>query len=189
MFPDRPVAGISLFDPETGEYAAFQQVGSVYGVPVYLLNGGGGGTASAFGSAFPTTGTAAGAEGPGNLMQPLQVDGSGNLKIAGSIAVTPATSTTVSAVSIVTVGTGTTSLLAASGTRTRFILQNVGTTQIYILFGAGTASSVNYHIILPPGGSTADGFSAPYIDQQWLGAIQASSSGAGGSVSVSNFTP
>jgi len=42
--------------------------------------GGGGGTSSNFGTAFPTAGTAAGAS-DGVDMQPLLVDGSGNLKV------------------------------------------------------------------------------------------------------------
>jgi hypothetical protein len=45
--------------------------------------GGGGGTSSTFGAAFPTTGTAVGASN-GTDMEPLNVDGSGNLKIAGA---------------------------------------------------------------------------------------------------------
>jgi hypothetical protein len=42
--------------------------------------GGGGGTSSNFGAAFPTVGTAAGASN-GTDMEPLLVDGSGNLKV------------------------------------------------------------------------------------------------------------
>lgn len=49
--------------------------------------GGGGGTSSNFGAAFPTAGTAAGAS-DGTDMQPLLVDGSGNLKVTLPSAVT-----------------------------------------------------------------------------------------------------
>lgn len=157
-------------------------------MPVWLMNGGAGGTASNFGAAIPGTGTAAGAQDVGGNMAPLLLDASGNLKIAGSFSSTPVASSTVSAVNIATVGTGTSTLLASNVNRKRVTLQNVGTTKIYILFGAGTASSSNYHIVLQPGGTTADGSSPIYSDTMWQGAIQASSSAGGGSVTVAEFT-
>jgi hypothetical protein len=174
-----PVAAIASPQPVPGFQSGIQ--------PVYVMNGGSGGTASSFGAPFPALGTPAGAS-DGTNMQPLLVDGSGKLLVAGSLTVTPTESSTVSAPSIVTVGTGSSTLLAANSSRKRLTLQNMGTRVIFILFGAGTASSSNYHIALPPGGTTADGSSPVYSDIMWQGAIQASASGAGGSVAVGEFT-
>lgn len=149
--------------------------------------GGAGGTSSTFGAAMPGTGTAAGAS-DGVNMKPLLVDGSGNLKIAGSFTATPDRSSTVSAAGPTTVGTSPVTLLAANLNRKKFILQNVGTNNIWILFGAGTPSSSNYHIALTPGGTSNDGSSPPYIDVMWQDQVRAVASGAGGSVAVSEFT-
>lgn len=75
-------------------------------VPVAIISGGGsGGTASAFGSAFPAQGTAAGAEylsSPptfvsGNMV-PLQTDVNGNLKVTGSLGSNASVGATGSAV-------------------------------------------------------------------------------------------
>lgn len=156
------------------------------GVPVYLLNGGGGGTASNFGVAFPASGTAVGAS-DGTNMQPLLVDGSGNLKVAGSLTVTPVTSTTASSPSQQTIGTSAGQVLAANSGRKRLMLQNVGTTVIKIAYGAVPTSS-NYHFSLPAGGSANDGSSPIWQDTMWLGAIQAISSGAGGLLQVTELT-
>jgi hypothetical protein len=151
--------------------------------------GGGGGTSSAFGTPFPADGTAAGAyQASSGDMEPLNLDSSGNLLVAGSLTITPTQSNTVSTAGPTTVGTSSTQLLAANAARKRLILQNVGTTKIWILFGAGSASSSNYHIALPAGGTTNDGSSPIYVDTMWTGAIQAISSAAGGSVVAEEFT-
>lgn len=49
--------------------------------------GGTGGTSSSFGSAFPSTGTATGAIDASGNMAGLNLDGSGNLKVSGSLSV------------------------------------------------------------------------------------------------------
>lgn len=158
-------------------------------LPVAIESGGGsGGTASNFAAAFPAVGTAIGAEDTNGDMAPLLLDASGNLKIAGSFTVTPDKSATVTSPGPTTIGTSSAQLLAANSSRKRMVLQNVGTTKLYILFGAGTASSSNYHIALPAGGNTNDGSSPVYSDTLWTGAIQAISSGAGGSVQAMEFT-
>jgi len=51
------------------------------GIPVHLINGGGGGTSSNFTSAFPAAGTAAGGMSPGGVMMPFAVDASSNIKV------------------------------------------------------------------------------------------------------------
>jgi hypothetical protein len=158
------------------------------GVPVEVLNAGSGGTASDFGSAFPALGTAAGAEDTNGNMAALSLDASGNLKVSGTLTVTPPASGTVSAAGPTAIGASSVQLLAANTSRKRLILQNVGTTRVYILFGAGTASSSNYHISLPAGGNANDGSSPIYSDTLWTGAIQAISSAAGGEVQAMEFT-
>jgi hypothetical protein len=59
------------------------QLDSTGNLKVNIATGGGsGGTASTFSAAFPTIGTAIGAQSAsGSLLQPLNLDGSGNLKV------------------------------------------------------------------------------------------------------------
>ena len=119
----------------------------------------------------------------------VATDNKRNLKVSGTFSATPVTSATVNSPGPTTVGTISTTLLAANATRVKVILQNVGTTKIFILFGAGVASDTNYHIALPAGGTANDGSSPLYVDVTWIGAIQAISSAAGGSVQAVEFTP
>jgi hypothetical protein len=118
----------------------------------------------------------------------VALDGSRRMQVAGSFTATPPTSNTVSSAGPQTIGTSSTQALAANSSRKRLILQNVGTTKIWILFGAGAASSSNYHIALPAGGTSNDGSSPIYSDTLWTGAIQAISSAAGGSLQAEEFT-
>lgn len=155
--------------------------------PVYLLNGGAGGTASSFDALFPTTGTAAGAS-DGTNMKPLKVDGSGNLLIAGSLTVAAVTSTTASAASQQTIGTAAVTALAANASRKRVMLQNCGTTVIKIVLGAGTPTQNDYHFDLPACGSANDGSSPIWRDEMWLGVIKAISSASGGLLQVTELT-
>lgn len=55
-------------------------------LPVTGGGGGGGGTSSVFGAAFPADGTAVGAIDASGNMAGLNLDGSGNLKVAGSFS-------------------------------------------------------------------------------------------------------
>lgn len=158
---------------------------------VAVSGAGSGGTSSVDQSAF-TAGVSAGtpimAEDPttGKLLIGQMVPGTRILSVGATI--TPVESSTVSVPSILTVGTGTASALAANINRKRVTLQNVGTTKIFVLFGTGTASASNYHLVLPAGGTTADGSSPVYSDIMWQGAIQVASSAAGGSLSVAEFS-
>lgn len=103
--------------------------------------GGSGGTASGFGSAFPASGTAAGAS-DGVNMQPLLVDGSGNLKVSGSLATTPPAAGT-SALSNVSDSITSVTALSANAARLGFTLYNDSTSAVRIKFGA-TASSTSF---------------------------------------------
>jgi hypothetical protein len=75
---------------------------------LYITGAGSGGTSSNFNSAFPAAGTAVGAS-DGTNMKPLLVDGSGNLKIAGSFSASTPTFTTATSTQITV---GTTAVLA-----------------------------------------------------------------------------
>jgi hypothetical protein len=165
-------------------------VGSSAGaLNVNIVSGGGsGGTASNFAAAFPGTGTAAGAKTPGGNMAALNLDGSGNLLIAGSLSVGSVTSNTASAAAQTAVGTTAGQVLAANAGRKRVMLQNAGTTVIKIVLGAGTPTQSAYHLALPACGSANDGSNPPYQDIMWTGAIQAISSAAGGLLQVTELT-
>ena len=155
--------------------------------------GGAGGTSSVDGTAF-TAGSSSGtpimAEDPisGNLLIAQMAPGTRNLQVAASVTVSPTQSSTVSAAGPTTIGTGSTTVVTASASTKRLSLQNTGTTVIYVLFGAGSASSSNYHLILPAGGTTKDGSSPIYSDIMWQGAVSVASSAAGGSLNVAVFT-
>ena len=144
----------------------------------------------------------------GTLTNPLRIDptgttaqtvdlrdGSGNaitstagaLDVAGSLTVTPQSSTTASSPSRQTIGGTAASILAVNASRKRCTVQNVGTTILYLAFGA-TPTTTNFHIALPAGGSTGDGTSTLYSDDLWKGAIEAISSAAGGFVQVTEMT-
>lgn len=87
---------------------------------VFVTNGGSGGTASNFGSAFPTAGTAMGASN-GTNMEPLNVDGSGFLEVNVEASALPTGAATASNqatgnTSLSTIGTNTTGLNNAVGT-------------------------------------------------------------------------
>jgi len=165
-------------------------------VPVSVIAGGGG-TSEVDESSF-TVGTTPGTPIMGVVdpsdtpsdgsLAVVALDNARRLKVSGSFSSTPVQSNTVTSPGPVTVGASSVQLLAANSSRKRLILQNVGTTKIWVLLGAGSASSVNYHIALPAGGTANDGSSEPYIDTMWTGAIQAISSAAGGSVQALEFT-
>lgn len=177
-------------------YDAFgAPIGSVAGaLKVIIIGGAGSGGTSSVDQAPFTAGVTAGTPimvydaTSGEVVIAASTPGTRKLAVDAAVTVTPVTSSTVSAVAITTVGTGSTTLLALNNARKRFLLQNVGTTKIYILFGAGAASSSNYHLVLAAGGTTADGSGLIYPDTMWLGAIQASSSAAGGSMSSAEFS-
>src|SRR5579862_133119 len=110
-------------------------------VPVYLVNGGSGGTASIDEAAF-TAGSSVGTpimgEDPTSGELLIVQLAPGTRQLASSVTVSPTESSTVSLPSQVSVPTTGTQLLAANVARKRMRIQNIGTTTIYILFGAGT---------------------------------------------------
>ena len=151
--------------------------------------GGAGGTSSTFNAVFPGTGTAVGAS-DGTNMKPLLVDGSGNLKIAGSFAVTPAVVTACTSVQK-TVGTTASLILAANASRVACSVQNSGTTRIKIRLGSNPTQTA-YLRCLAAGFSADDGSSQPWDGMVsgalWKGDIYAISDSAGGTCVVSEGT-
>lgn len=162
-----------------------------YPVPVYLLNGGGGGTASNFGVPFPSSGTAAGFKDASGNMAGANLDAQGNLKIAGSFSSTPPSSSTANVAAQTSVGTVAGSILAANANRKGCSVKNTGTTVIKLALGQ-TPSQTVYHISLPAGGAADDGaggfWDGTISGVVWTGAISAISSGAGGTCVVTELT-
>src|SRR5690242_19537844 len=102
---------------------------------VQVGGAGGGGTSSTFGATFPSGGTAAGAS-DGTNMQPLKVDGSGNLKVAilsgGGSGIAPS----ASARSRIVGSTSSQTALASNASRVGAAFVNEGDVKCYLKFGA-----------------------------------------------------
>lgn len=112
---------------------------------------------------------------------PLQVDANGFLRVDVP------NSSTNAGTSRVTVGAAAVSLLAAASRR-RLFVQNVGTTIIYLGLGGTAPTTSVYYVALAPGSVTDDGKGGTYIDELWVGQLQAISSAAGGAVVVTELT-
>lgn len=133
----------------------------------------------------------------GTTAQPVELqDGSGNpltstggaLNVAGSLTVTPTTSTTASSPSQQSVGVAASTVLAANSSRKRLMLQNCGTSVIYIALGGTNPTTSNYHFALAACGVANDGSGQIYQDTMWLGAVRAISSASGGLLQVTELT-
>lgn len=157
-------------------------------IKTYLVNGGSGGTAANFGAALPAVGTPVGGQDNVGNFVPLLFDASGKLLIAGSLSVGAVTSNTITNAAQTTIGTTAAQILAANASRKRVRIQNHGTTVIKLVLGAGTPTQTIYHIALRANGVAEDGSSPIFVDDMWIGAIQAISSAAGGLISVSELT-
>lgn len=118
---------------------------------VQVGGAGGGGTSSTFGAAFPSGGTASGfKDSGGTLMQPGNLDASGNLKVAvisgGGAGVAPS----ASAHSRVSGSTSSQTALSSNASRVGAAFVNEGDVKCYLKFGA-TASATSYDVPLLPG--------------------------------------
>ena len=155
--------------------------------------GGGGGTASVDEDAF-TPGVSVGTPimvENGGLLYIAAGDAARRLLVAGTFASIPPASSTASAPAQQAVGVVAGSILAANASRKGCAVQNTGTSRIYLGLGANPTTS-NYHIALPAGGSANDGSSERWDGTisgvRWLGAVNAISSAAGGTVVVTELT-
>lgn len=77
---------------------------------------------------------------------------------------------------------------AANTARRRVMIQNTGTTVIKLNLGGVAVTQTAYHVALPACAVADDGTGGTYIDEMWNGAIQAISSGAGGTIVVTVVT-
>lgn len=97
---------------------------------------------------------------------------------------------TVSTPAQTTIGTTAAQLIAATTNEARrsLVIQNTGTTTIKLAFGATSPTQSVYHVALKACGIADDGSGGIYADDAWRGAVQVISSGAGGTVVVTEFT-
>jgi hypothetical protein len=68
--------------------------------------------------------------------------------------------------------------------RKGLIIQNTGTTIIRLVLGTGTPSQTVYHVALKACSAADDGSGGVYVDDSWIGAIQAISSAASGTMVI-----
>jgi hypothetical protein len=98
------------------------------------------------------------------------------------------TSATTTAPAQTAVGTTAVQLLASNASRKRFMVQNTGTTIIKLAFGATDPTGTAYHVALAAGSGADDGKGGFYLDELWVGRVAAISSGAGGTVVITELT-
>lgn len=82
------------------------------------------------------------------------------------------------------IGTTAGEILAANPARRGFSIQNTGTTVLKLLYGPGTPTQTVYHLALPACTAADDGKGGYVGDDPWIGAVQAISSGAGGTCAI-----
>ena len=94
----------------------------------------------------------------------------------------------VSTAAQVSVGVAAGQILAADANRKGLLITNTGTTTLYLVLGSGTPTTTVYHVVLRPCTAANDGQGGAYIDDSWVGAVQAVGSGAGGTLVILEFT-
>lgn len=118
---------------------------------VAVSGAGSGGTSSNFAAAFPVAGTAMGAkDSAGVNMQPLNLDASGNLKIAGSFSSTPPAAGTA-ALTNVAENAASVTLLAANAARLGFRIENDSDGVLDVKCGTTASATSLTARILPRG--------------------------------------
>lgn len=78
-------------------------------------------------------------------------------------------------------------VLAANAKRKGVIIQNTGTTIIKLTFGAVVPTQTAYHVALAACTGADDGKGGIYVDDSWVGVINAISSAAGGTLVITEF--
>lgn len=146
--------------------------------------GGSGGTASNFGAAFPTAGTAVGAkDSAGVNMAALNLDASGNLKVAGTLSTTPPAAGTATLSNVADSAVSVT-VLAANVNRLAFALYNDSTAAVDVKFGI-TASATSFTKRLLP----SEYLATKDVGVNYTGRIDAIwDSAAGGAMRVTELT-
>ena len=144
---------------------------------------GAGGTASNFGAAFPTAGTAAGfKDSAGVDMQPGNLDAAGNLKVSGSLSVTPPAAST-SVLSNVAASASSVTVLAANASRLAFTLYNDSTSYVDVKCGA-VASAASFTKRMFPG----EIWGTAQVGANYDGRLDAIWDSANGAMRVTEFT-
>jgi len=78
-------------------------------------------------------------------------------------------------------------ILQANPKRKGLLIQNTGTTVIKLTFGATLPTSTAYHVALRASTGADDGSGGVYLDDSWVGVVNALSSGAFGTLVVTEF--
>lgn len=86
------------------------------------------------------------------------------------------------------IGTTAGQILAANSNRKGLIIQNTGTTILKLVFGSGIPTQTVYHWALSACTAADDGKGGGWSDDSWVGAVQAISSGAGGTCAVTEIS-
>ena len=79
-------------------------------------------------------------------------------------------------------------ILAFNAKRKGFVVQNTGTTVLYLSLGTTLPTATVYHIALKAASSANDGTGGIYIDDGWIGAVNAIGSDVGGTCVVTETT-
>lgn len=96
--------------------------------------------------------------------------------------------TTVTAPAQTSLGLVAAQLLAQNNARRGLMIQNTGTTVIKLVLGTETPTQTVYHIALGAATAADDGLGATYTDDAWLGPVQGISSGAGGTLVITEIS-
>lgn len=107
-----------------------------------------GGSSATYGAAFPATGSPIGGTDGVNF-QPVKIDGSGNLLIAGSLTTTPPAAGTCTQ-SNVAASASSVTVLAANAARLGFTLYNDSDSACNLRRSSSAASTTNYNKRLFP---------------------------------------
>jgi hypothetical protein len=79
-------------------------------------------------------------------------------------------------------------VLATNHKRKGLIIQNTGTTIIKLVLGTGTPTATVFHVALKACSAANDGTGGAYIDDSWIGPVQAISSAVGGTMVITEIS-
>jgi hypothetical protein len=86
------------------------------------------------------------------------------------------------------IGTTAALVLGANAKRKGLVIQNTGTTVIKLTYGPELPTQTVYHFALGAGTAADDGKGGSWTDDAWVGAVNAVSSGAGGTFVITEIT-
>ena len=94
---------------------------------------------------------------------------------------------TVSTPAQTSIGTVAAVVLVRNPKRKGFIIQNTGTTVIRLTMGSTSPTQTVYHVSLKACTGADDGSGGVYIDENYVGTVNAISSGASGTFVITEF--